>query len=268
MKLHPATHGAIVSSANLGTFHLTEACYERETVVPIHDHDRSGWTLTLDGTYTERFPQREYVAPAGSVLGKPAAARHSNRYGPRGARCFLIGVETEHPATHRGFARALRKVSFYPQGPVPAIVRRMHREFTMRDAAWPLVLEGLILELAANAVRLTVRAPRRPAPRWLVRVREQLDAAFTNTPRFAELAATAGVHPVHLSRAFHATYGASPGEYLREIRIDHAKQLLGQSTVPISQVAAASGFCDQSHLSRAFRKATGMTPTVFRLSQR
>jgi AraC family transcriptional regulator len=265
MKHHPVTHGAIVASASLGTFHLTEASYEPGKVVPVHEHLRSGWTLTLEGVYNERFRKLEHFAPMGSVLGKPATARHSNRYGAKGARCFLIGVETDHPATHPGVARALREVTFHAQGPVPAIVRRMHREFVAREVAWALVLEGLILDLSAAVMRLTEGTASRFPPGWLMRVREQLHASFVDTPTFESLAQVAGVHPVHLSRAFRAAYGSTPGDYLRAVRIDHAKRLLTQPGLPIAQVAAAIGFCDQSHLTRTFRRATGMTPAAYRM---
>lgn len=265
MTALPSTHGAILGTASLGTFLITEASYPPHTIVPTHDHERSGWTLTLDGVYAERFARRDVVAPAGAVIGKPASARHSNRYGPLGARCFLIGVETAHPGTHPGVAQALRRVSFHGTGPVPVTILRMHREFVAQEPDWTLVAEGLILELSAFVMRL---APRRQAarpPRWLARVREQLHTSFGNTPTFASLASAAGVHPVHLSRAFRAAYGSTPGDYLRELRIDHAKQMLAQPAPSITDVALAAGFCDQSHLTRTFRKVTGMTPGAFRM---
>ena len=243
---------------------MLEATYAPQTAVPVHDHIRAGWTLTLTGDYVERFRREQHVAPAGSVLGKPADARHSNRYGRLGARCFLIGVDTCHPDTHPAVSQSLQQVAFHTHGPVSTIVQRMYREFLARECAWTLVLEGLLLELSAQLARLAERLDPRRLPPWLVRVREQLHASAGETPTFAALAAAAGIHPVHLSRAFRKAYGMSPGHYLREIRIARAKQLLQQQSLPITQVAAATGFCDQSHLTRTFRRVTGMTPAIYR----
>lgn len=266
MTAHPATHGSIVEAVSLGTFHIMEAVYEPHARIPPHDHSRSGWTLTLAGAYAERFRRERHVASAGSVLSKPAGARHSNRFGPRGARCFLIGVDTSHPGTHPAVSDALRTISFHTQGPVPAIVQRMHREFVAQEYAWKLVLEGLLLELSAQLARVAERSSTGSGgpPQWLIRIREQLHASSDHVPTFSVLAASAGVHPVHLSRAFRRSYGVTPGQYLREIRVERAKQLLKQPSLSIPQVAAALGFSDQSHLTRTFRRVTGTTPAAYR----
>lgn len=269
MSVQPATHGSIIAAVSLGTFHLMEAAYEPHAVVPPHDHVRSGWTLTLAGEYAERFTRERHIAAAGAVLAKPAAARHSNRFGPRGARCFLIGVDTTHRATHPAVSEALRTVSFHARGsPVPEILQRMHREFLAQDYAWTLVLEGLLLELAAHLASFARRPGAERHPRWLIRIREQLHAATGRLPTFAALAAGAGVHPVHVSRAFRRAFGTSPGRYVREIRIERAKQLLEHASLSISQIAAALGFTDQSHLTRTFQRITGTTPAAYRKRSR
>jgi AraC family transcriptional regulator len=86
----------------------------------------------------------------------------------------------------------------------------------------------------------------------------------TRTPKFSELATTVGVHPVHLSRAFRAAYGCTPGEYLRRLRIEHAQRLLAESRMPLAQVACAVGYYDQSHFTAVFRRLTGSTPAQYR----
>ena len=72
MTPHPATHGSIVAAVSLGTFHMVEAVYESHTVIPPHEHVRSGWTLTLAGVYAERFRRERHVAVAGSALATAA----------------------------------------------------------------------------------------------------------------------------------------------------------------------------------------------------
>jgi len=254
--IKPTTHGAVRSFLRVGAFHMTEAWYPPRTVVPEHDHLRPGWTLTLSGTYVERFGQNEAVLPTGAVVAKPATARHSNRYGSAGARCLLIGVEPDRVA--------LDRVSVHDTGPVPKIMQRIHTEFVARNAACALVLEGLALELAAYEIRLAETPRHGPPPPWLARVREQLHASLACPPTFASLAHEAGVHPVHLSRAFRRAYGATPGEYSRRIRIEHARRLLARSTKAISQVANLVGFCDQSHFTRVFKDLTGLPPARYR----
>ncbi len=261
----PATHGKPSAALDFGPFHATDATYEAGLDVPRHDHLRPGFTLTLMGSYTEKFRRHEEVAPAGSVLVKPAHALHSNRYDSAGCRCFLIGVDLEYLASHRQVAKAIKTVTLHTSGPVPDIMRRMYGEFRAGRAACALILEGLGLELAALALRSADRsAPGRP-PHWLRAIREQLDAATRGpAPRLSALATSAGIHPVHLSRAFRAAYGCAPGYYLRRVRVDHARQLLCDSEMSLAQVAQALGYYDQSHFTTVFRRVTGTTPARYR----
>ena len=261
---HPATHGEPSASLDFGPFHATDATYRPNIHVPRHDHVRSGFTLTVWGSYVERFREGEKVAPSGAVLIKPAHALHSNRYGSSGCRCFLVGIDQEFLTSHPQLGGATSEIALHTRGAVPDLMRRMWREFRSAQTACSLVLEGLALELAAMVLRSRDRAPRVP-PRWLVSVREQLDAAVPGPSlRFSDLARSAGVHPVYLSRAFRAAYGCTPGEYLRRARIERARRLLAKREVPLSQVAVAVGYYDQSHFTSVFRRVTGTTPGQYR----
>ena len=120
----PVTHGSAVSSLRFGPFHATESTYRPDLQVPRHTHIRSGFTLTVSGSYVEAFHRNEEFAGAGSVLVKPASALHSNRYGPSGCRCFLIGVDEAFLAGNRRIAEAFDVVSLHKRGAVPAIMKR------------------------------------------------------------------------------------------------------------------------------------------------
>jgi AraC family transcriptional regulator len=82
------------------------------------------------------------------------------------------------------------------------------------------------------------------------------------------LAALAGIHPTHLAREFRRYFKTTIGKYVRQKRIEFARQELIASNKEISEIAQASGFFDQSHLTRIFSKATGMTPAAYRTSFR
>jgi AraC family transcriptional regulator len=91
-----------------------------------------------------------------------------------------------------------------------------------------------------------------------------LEASYLLAPSLAELAALAGVHPVHLSREFRRHYHMTVGEYIRKRRIQHASQLLSHSGLSLSEIAATCGFSDQSHFCALFKRHAGMTPAKFR----
>lgn len=90
-------------------------------------------------------------------------------------------------------------------------------------------------------------------------IAENLGERFT----LDDLARQAGVSRFHFARLFRVSTGDSPMAYLLKSRIERAKQMLLQDDRPVCEVAAVLGFCDQSHLTRTFRRLTGLTPREF-----
>jgi AraC family transcriptional regulator len=95
-----------------------------------------------------------------------------------------------------------------------------------------------------------------------------VDAHFAERLAIATVAALVGVHPVHFARTFRRVYHTTFAGYVREVRIEFARRELAASHVPLCDIAAAAGFCDQSHFSRLFKQYTGMSPAEYRLAVR
>jgi AraC family transcriptional regulator len=77
------------------------------------------------------------------------------------------------------------------------------------------------------------------------------------------LAEQARVSPFHFARQFRATVGLSPHQYVFQQRVQKSVGLIRAGKLPLAQIAVESGFHDQSHLTRAFRKVFGTTPRKF-----
>jgi transcriptional regulator of acetoin/glycerol metabolism/AraC-like DNA-binding protein len=105
-------------------------------------------------------------------------------------------------------------------------------------------------------------------PGAMRRVREHVEAHLSESIDLAELAAIAGLSVYHFARAFKQSAGVAPHHYLVHRRIERAQEMLARSELPLSGIALATGFSDQSHLARHFRQMLGMTPGQFRWSQR
>ncbi len=86
----------------------------------------------------------------------------------------------------------------------------------------------------------------------------------------AQAAAALGTSPRQLERRFRDGIGTSPRTWRRYLRFRRAVSLAGAATgtVDWADVAAASGFCDQAHLSREFRRFSGLSPTAWQREQR
>jgi AraC family transcriptional regulator len=151
---------------------------------------------------------------------------------------------------------------------VVRVARAIQRELSLRADASALVLEGLALELLGESGREST-AGARDSPAWLRQAREELDDGFRDPRlRLGELAAAVGVHPVHLARAFRRHFGASPGEYVRRLRVDWAARAVAEGPQSLADIAQLAGFADQSHMTRMFRRELGTTPGELRRRRR
>jgi AraC family transcriptional regulator len=93
-----------------------------------------------------------------------------------------------------------------------------------------------------------------------------------NYPRdltLTDMARAAHLSPFHLARLFKQSLGVSPHQYLIQVRVNGARGLMaaGSGERSLAEVAAAVGFADQSHLTRHFKRLTGITPGQLRLAQ-
>jgi len=85
-----------------------------------------------------------------------------------------------------------------------------------------------------------------------------------DAPPVAELARSAGYSPVHFARLFKKATGALPREFIIQVRIERAKQLLRESSLSIGEIADALGYSDVFFFSRQFKARAGLSPSGFR----
>ena len=106
------------------------------------------------------------------------------------------------------------------------------------------------------------------APNAMRRVRDYVELHLSETIDLSTLAAVAGLSMHHFARQFKQSAGVPPHHYLTQKRLELAQALLTKTELPLSEIAYAAGFSDQSHLARHFRHALGTTPRAFRDSRR
>jgi AraC family transcriptional regulator len=232
-----------------------------------HQHYAGSLTLVLRGELVEQARHREETARPLSVVVKPPGTRHANRFGPQGA-CLL-------------------QLQFDPDaaGPAPdwcwgewrwvhggEIARRFVSVLAAGEASVDGELESRILELIAevSAAREAERgvpggsSPPESAPGWLRDARARLALEFATPVRVSELARDAGVHPVSFARAFRRHYGVPATVFARNRRVAAAAEELSQREHDLADIAYLTGFADQAHFCRVFKRATGLTPTRYR----
>ncbi len=138
----------------------------------------------------------------------------------------------------------------------------LHRQ--LEAAADPLSAEENLIEtltdfLAAHASEAAQPPAAGREPRAVQAVREYLESHYTQRVRLADLVRLTGLDRAYLIRSFRRSAGIPPHEYLTQVRIRHATHKLARGE-GIAAVAIETGFADQSHLSRHFKRITGTTP--------
>lgn len=96
------------------------------------------------------------------------------------------------------------------------------------------------------------------------RAKEFIEAHLTENISLADLARECSLSVAQFARAFKRSTGMAPYQFLTVRRIDRARSLLLYTGLPLADVAACSGFADQSHFTKVFRRLAGTSPGNFR----
>jgi len=143
---------------------------------------------------------------------------------------------------------------------------QLHCELDHRDDFSDTIIEELAYELASRALggEGLDGGSRRRAQRAELLIRSSLRQPMP----VAVLAGELGVSRATLFRDFRSVFGRTPGEYLRQARLDAAANALRTSDRPVADIAADCGFYDQSHFDRCFRSYRGISPSAYRRNAR
>jgi AraC family transcriptional regulator len=133
-----------------------------------------------------------------------------------------------------------------------------------------LYMQALTQQICIHVLRRYVDRPRADAAwrggltgKQARRIADLLDGAATEDVSLATLAAEIGVSEGHFLRLFKARFGIAPHQYVVKARLRKSKELLA-SELSLAEIAALTGFCDQSHFTRQFKREFALTPSAWR----
>jgi AraC family transcriptional regulator len=261
-------YGEVCRIRRVADLVLSETRYRAGATVPWHAHASPLVCLVVRGAFEERSRGRSRVLGAGTVLFHPDDEPHAHRFEASHTRCFTVQlgpVWLAGAGAGRGTRLRLGGPRDQPRGRLAWLARQLHDEFQAGLGASALVLEGLLLAVIGELTRCTQREDTgRPA--WVGQARDLVESRLHEPLRLTELAAELGVHPAHLSRTFRRAFGVSLSRYVLRRRVELAcAALVSDPAAPLARVAQETGFADQSHLCRSFRRITGLTPGAWRL---
>ncbi|PMR74389.1 AraC family transcriptional regulator [Billgrantia endophytica] len=255
----------------LGGVELLHARYVEQRFAP---HVHSGYVINVIEEGGQRFRHRgsDHLATVGSmILINPDEVHTGSKACETGWRyraCYpeveQIGDVLNELDLARGGTPAF-SISVLHDAEVARAFLRLHRSFDASGSALEqqtLWREALLLLFQRHA-RLPEASVAGRAPKAVALAKECLAEHLVDPPSLEELAAMVTLSPFHFARLFRRTTGLPPHAWLKQQRLERARELLKQGWPP-AWVAGEAGFADQSHLSRQFKQAYGIGPGTYR----
>ncbi len=247
-----------------GPVERVEACFAGAAYAP-HRHDTYAIGITIEGV--QRFDYRGATrnSHAGGIVVLHPDELHDGRAGDeRGFRyrsLYVAPADVEAMLDGRPLPFVDGGISTNPRlrRAVLALLGDFDRPLTGLELQDGLYDVATALE-QADRRRIPATVANRAAA---IRARHYIEAHLDTAFSLAELEAATGHGRWQLSRDFRALFGTSPYRYLVMRRLDRARgmMLAGHN---IAETALGSGFADQSHFSRMFKRAFGLTPSLWR----
>lgn len=227
------------------------------TRVPEHAHDWPLLSLFVIGSYLNETEAGTRFICGPSAVFYRAGARHRNTTAAVG----FEQIEIEFDPSWLG--RPL-----LPQRPVMLwLGGRVAREARgLVQACQADACEDRLRAALRAFLEAARRQPEREPPGWIGAISERLRA--NTTLKVSDLARVACRHPSWLGSAYRQAAGEGLKETAARLRVERATLLLRETHQGLSSIAAETGFCDQSHMNRTFRRVLGRSPAAVREERR
>jgi AraC-like DNA-binding protein len=241
---------------------------------PRHSHDRFGVGVIVSGGHRSASGRGLVEARANdAIMVNPGEVHDGSPLDERGRawRMFYFEPSMLVAAASELTGAAARELELtQPVAHDPLLKRLFERLFNVAvvasDVTDDLAREAALLELFGHLVRVHATRPGRlpSTDAWgpIARAKARIDDDPSSALTLADLAADAGMSRFQLLRGFAREMGLPPHAYRMQRRVVLARQWIAQGAT-LADAAAAAGFADQSHMTRAFVRLLGVTPANY-----
>jgi AraC-like DNA-binding protein len=209
-----------------------------------------GISLCIDGQITYIQNGKEYVSDKGCAIILPKGGTYYIKRNKTGA-FPVINFECTDSFTDT--------VTVIPLEDAKELI--LDYEKLKRD----LCFEGNRAKVFSVFYGMLHKIGRDVIPRELAPAIQKIKSTYADPTLTNErLASECNISEVYFRRLFKEHFGISPKQYVIDVRLQRAKQLLAEGKLSLSLIAEASGFTNQYHLSRLFKERVGLTPSEYR----
>lgn len=253
---HQHYSGSIELSKGMENFSISIGTHSSETKVGSHSHEKPYLCLCLDGTYSEtNYRTSEMIAP-GACIFRGADYEHANRFYDQNVK--LLNVEINNPAAFM----EENDFSF----PTNEILRQGTIDLFKLLYSFNCGLADDLLNILCyeSVIKHFDMLPITGKLDWIRQVKERINDDPFSAISLSKLSKEFSLHPNYIVRKFKSITGYKLSDYLNKTRIEMSLSKMIETDDSLTQIAFDSGFCDQSHFNRNFKKHFPISPKNFR----
>ncbi len=271
----PSEQVCIRSLPEMPGLQLMRASYQTQTF-PRHSHDGFGVGVIELGALGFSYRGEQLIAPAGCINTVNPDEVHTGQAATAEGwtyRMFYLSAGRLQQVAN-DLAGRPTDLPFFTAGVIEdpnlaRLIRHVHVQLADEQIE-RLEKETLLLQMFSRLISRHTYTPQLSGKAGaehaaVRRVIDYLDTHFDEDLSIDTLAGIACLSPYHFIRTFSGQTGLTPHAWLMQLRTRKAKDFLGRG-LPIADVAAQTGFSDQSHLNRSFKRLLGFTPGQYRNS--
>ncbi|MFA6293248.1 MAG: AraC family transcriptional regulator [Victivallales bacterium] len=223
-------------------------------------HDFWEFSCLLNGRMALQHPKGNHVLREGSVCLIPPKMGHREE-SPENPESIWIGF------TGSALDKApFKEVTFTHSEALAEEAKKIWLTAQRGHSRIGIELDGLLLSFIGRYIRCENDQEDKGELDIISKAILMINDRFGEEISMSDIARELKLSLGYFHRAFRKRTGQSPHDYLRQMRISRASNLLLQSSLPLSRISEMCGYRDPLYFSRAFKKTKGVSPSEFRLS--
>jgi len=248
--------GTVVRSMEMENFCISLNSHTPDTEVHLHSHEKPYLCLVVDGMYRETNCKTSTIFETGTSLFRGANYKHANQFYNQGGT--FLNVEINDPEDF------MEENDFrLPNNEIPRLgtidIYKLLYSFKNDlpdDLLNILCYESMIMHFDMFPVRGKLD--------WVRKVKERFHDDPFSSISLTYLSKEFDLHPNYIVRKFKDVTGYRLSEYLNKTRVELSLSKMIQTDDNLTKIAFDSGFCDQSHFNRNFKRHIATSPKKFR----
>ena len=243
---------------------IVESEFNHYTDCPWHYHKNPHFAFTTKGSLVETHKKKQFQLSAGCLLYNHSDEPHCNSGYSDLVTALHIDIDTNWFKKYDINSSLIEGVKEIRNPVIKNIFHKLFKEVRQLDDSPGLSIESMVLQ-SVNEMIQTSLLQTSGKPGWIFKIKDLLYDRYSENISLQEIALEINIHPVYLCQQFPIYFHCTFGDYIRKIKIEKAVEFMFSNPhLPLTGIAYACGFSDQSHFIRVFKKNIGLTPSAFR----